>query len=202
MHPPKPAVKPCVAVVKRPSAYVVIECTSIRSRSCLIAPKKFAIWNPTHSLRVDCPGCADIMNPATSRLTLRPSSSLRTNFDSFLRHSRTLACLTSPRRMLISHNILSRGRASRKCSKPPRMPSSLFIASAMRSAACCTSESSNSANFCTAISTDNSAIGHGEGPTPARCTISPHMNWSPKKGQTNVGNPNRRPAAVVPAPPW
>mmetsp|Transcript_27890 Transcript_27890/g.66412 ORF Transcript_27890/g.66412 Transcript_27890/m.66412 type:complete len:216 (-) Transcript_27890:732-1379(-) len=100
------------------------------------------------------------------------------------------------------HIIESLGRLNQKCSRALMTPPSAFILAARAIADSFISAFVSVFSFSTSISTVKSFTGQGFGPTPARRTTSPHMNWSPKKGQTNVGRPYRSPAAVVPAPPW
>mmetsp|Transcript_33134 Transcript_33134/g.69286 ORF Transcript_33134/g.69286 Transcript_33134/m.69286 type:complete len:379 (+) Transcript_33134:627-1763(+) len=113
-----------------------------------------------------------------------------------------LARTVSPKTRLTSQTMLSTGRDSQKCRRPARTPFSrpMFSASSrvlVRIDSLVSSRSLSARTSAVSLST-----GHGSGPTPARWTIAPHMYWSPKKGHTKFGRPCRRPAAVVPAPPW
>ena len=48
----------------------------------------------------------------------------------------------------------------------------------------------------------NFEIGIGCGPAPIAATRWPQKGWSDACGTTILGTPERKPAAVVPAPPW
>mmetsp|Transcript_27516 Transcript_27516/g.88887 ORF Transcript_27516/g.88887 Transcript_27516/m.88887 type:complete len:275 (-) Transcript_27516:896-1720(-) len=119
-----------------------------------------------------------------------------------LRRKRAVRASGGTSRSETSHTMLCTGSDVRKWSRPADTPSSKAMRRAT-SAACATTSGLHSASsFRLSRSAVSPSTGQGAGPTPARFTISPHMNWSPKNGQMRVGSPLRRPAAVVPAPPW
>ena len=135
-------------------------------------------------------------NAATSVPTLIPWVGNRVPINSYR------AITTSPNNKLTSHNIFSRGKQSIKCTYAPLIPSSFAIPAANLVAARCNFGLAKSSRACASFSGVNSLTEIALGPTPARSTKYPHMNWSAKNGHTMVGRPNRNPAATVPAPPW
>mmetsp|Transcript_11634 Transcript_11634/g.34486 ORF Transcript_11634/g.34486 Transcript_11634/m.34486 type:complete len:282 (-) Transcript_11634:635-1480(-) len=106
------------------------------------------------------------------------------------------------RRRLTSQSMLWRGSHFSMCATAAATPSSPRIPSARALALACVSGAARVRNLSARSCAVSLPTGHGGGPTPARRTMSPQKCWSPKNGQTRVGLPARRPAAVVPAPPW